>query len=248
MLKNIKGFNILAELKEEQFYLPEDIKEKIKVFWNNVKLENPNLWDGELMCVSDFKIDNGKLSIICKKSNYSHYLYDERMVLPKKYGCSSLAGCCLLETSDNYYIVGELGEKGSFPYCMQISGGSVDKKDVKDGNINILNTIFRETKEELNINLQDDKIVENFEIKYIKLPSENVHNYCIFAKAKLKIDSNKMQKHYDEYLQYLQNNKLEIEFGKIHFIKKGETTKELGKFSNPKRNYLEELLKIDSAE
>ena len=43
------------------------------------------------------------------------------------------------------------------------------------------------------------------------------------------------------YVEYLKENNLEIEFGKIHFIKKGETTKRLEVLDNPKRNYLIEL-------
>lgn len=69
--------------------------------------------------------------------------------------CSSLVAECLLETSDNYYIVGELAENTSFPHCMQISGGSADNKDIKEGKIDVLNTIVRECKEELNIDLND---------------------------------------------------------------------------------------------
>lgn len=38
---------------------------------------------------------------------------------------------------------------------MQISGESADNKDIKDGKIDVLNTIGRECKEELNIDLND---------------------------------------------------------------------------------------------
>ena len=47
-------------------------------------------------------------------------------------------------------------------------------------------------------------------------------------------------------LEYLKENNLEIEFGKLHFIKKGKTTEELEKFTNPKRDYLKNLLEMDS--
>lgn len=43
-------------------------------------------------------------------------------------------------------------------------------------------------------------------------------------------------------------NNLEVEFGKIHFIKKGRILEELNKFNNPKREYLKSLLEIDSKE
>ena len=162
--------------------------------------------------------------------------------------CSSLVAECLLETSDNYYIVGELAENTSFPHCMQISGGSADNKDIKEGKIDVLNTIVRECKEELNIDLNDSNQVKNYEIKYLSLPTEDVHTYIIIAKGELNMTKDQMQEYYEKYLEYLKENNLEIEFGKIHFIKKGRVAEELEKLNNPKRNYVKSLLEIEQEE
>lgn len=248
MIEYIKGVNIVAKLENESFKLPDEIQRKIEEFWNKAKSENPSLFNGELMCVSDYRKEKNLIEIICKKSNYAHYLYDERIGLPDQYACSSLVAGCLLETSDDYYVIGELDKSTSFPYCMQTSGGSSDDNDIKDGNIDFINTIVRECKEELNIDLLDKKLVEGFELKYISLPEGKIHQYILFAKGKLNIDRFQMEKYYNDYLKYLQENDLEIEFGKIHFIKKENADKELDNFKNPKRNYLKELLKIDSRE
>ena len=246
MIKNIKGIKIKAYIEDEKLNLPKEIQIKIDEFWKKATKETPNLWNGELMCVEKCVKENNEIIITCKKTNYSHYLYDERIVLPKEYACSSLVASCLLETSDNYYIVGELAENTSFPHCMQISGGSADNDDIKNNQIDIQNTIIRECKEELNIDLQDKKQVENFEIKYIYLPNDKIHTYILFAKGKLKMTKDEMNDYYERYFKYLKENNLEIEFGKIHFIKKGKTTEELEKLKNPKRDYLVSLLEIDS--
>lgn len=248
MIKNIEGTTIKVKIEDKQFELPDEIRRKVEEFWNQCILENPNLWNGELMCVGECRRVGDQILITCKKSNYAHYLYDERIGLPKEYACSSLVAGCLLETSDNYYIVGELAENTSFPSCMQISGGNADKNDIEDGRIDILNTIIRECKEELNINVQDEQQVEHFEIKYIYVPTETVHTYIIFAKGKLNMTKAQIQEYYNKYLQYLKENDLEIEFERIHFIKKGRTTEELKNYKNPKRNYLESLLEIDNKE
>lgn len=246
MIENIEGTTINIRIQDEEIALPNEIKRKIEEFWNKCKTENPNLWNGELMCVGEYKKEGKEIEIVCKKTNYAHYLYDERIGLSKEYACSSLVAGCLIETSDNYYIVGELADNTSFPHCMQISGGSADNNDIKDGKIDIFNTIIRECKEELNINLQDKKMVENFHINYICLPREKVHTYILYAKAQLNMNKLQMQEYYEKYLEYLKENNLEIEFGKLHFIKKGKTTEELEKFTNPKRDYLKNLLEIDS--
>jgi len=245
MIKNIEGLTIKINAINEQFELPEKIKRKIEEFWNQCKLENPNLWNGELMCVGEYKREGEEIIITCKKSNYAHYLYDERICLPKEYGCSSLSGLALLETSDNYYILGELANNTSFPHCIQTTGGSVDNEDITQGKIDILNTIIRECKEELNINLQDQKQVEHYEIKYVSVPDEEIHTYIVFEKGKLNMTRKQMEEHYEQYLKYLKENNLEVEFEKIHFIK---TVEELETFKNPKRNYLKSLIQMDSKE
>ena len=205
---------------------------------------NIRIQDEEIALPNEIKRKIEEFWNKCKTEN--HYLYDERIGLSKEYACSSLVAGCLIETSDNYYIVGELADNTSFPHCMQISGGSADNNDIKDGKIDIFNTIIRECKEELNINLQDKKMVENFHINYICLPKEKVHTYILYAKAQLNMNKLQMQEYYEKYLEYLKENNLEIEFGKLHFIKKGKTTEELEKFTNPKRDYLKNLLEMDS--
>ena len=246
MIKNIEGTTIKVKVEDKQFTLPQEIKRKIEEFWNQCKLQNPNLWNGEVMCVGEFKRDGDEITIVCQKTDYAHYLYGERVGLPKEYACSNLAVGCLLETSDNYYIVGELADNTSFPLCMQLLGGGVDSADIKNGGIDIVNTIIRECEEELNINLQDQKQVQPFEIKYISLPTETVHRYMLFATGKLNMTKAQMQAYYEQYLENLKENNLEVEFGRIHFIKKGRTTEELESFENPKREYLKSLLEIDS--
>lgn len=172
------------------------------------------------MCVSECKIEENRVIITCQKTKYSHYLYDERHGLSKEYGCNNIAAGSLIETSDNYYVVGELAENMSFPRCMQLPGGNADNSDIKDGKINILDTIIRETKEELNIKLENKSQVEKFQIKYIGMPTEKIHTYMILAKCNANMTMAELQKHYEKYVEYLQENNLEIEFGKIHFIKK----------------------------
>lgn len=246
MLLNIKNKSIKVKFIDENFKLPEEIQNKIDEFWKKVQNGNNNIWNGKITCVSECKVEENSIMVTCKKSNYAHYLYDERIGLSKEYACFNLAAGCLLETSDNYYIVGELAQNTSYPYCMQISGGNADSKDIKKDEIDILCTIERETKEELNIDLKDKKIIDGYEIRYISLPDEKVHSYILFAKGQLKITKQEMEKHYQDYLENLTNNNGEIEFGKIHFIKRGNIAEQLQKLKNPKREYLLKLLELDS--
>ena len=87
-------------------------------------------------------------------------------------------------------------------------------------------------------------MVESNEILYLWKP-EKAHAYSIFGKVKVNLTSEEMKKHYDEYLSYLRKNNLEIEFNRIILLKKENVENELGKYNNPKREYLENLFKLD---
>ena len=246
MLKAIAGTAIKIEFKDEMIELPKDIKEQINIFWKQSKKANSSLFNGELICVSEYKETNKTIEITCKRTFYAHHLYDERVGLPKEYDCHNLVVGCLLETSDNYYVIGEMARNTSVPNCLQIPGGNVDNTDIKEERVDILNALIRECKEEVNINLQDKNIVESFEIKYISLPNEISNAYLIIAKSKLRMTKNEVIEYYKEYLKYLKDNNLEIEFTRLHFINKKKVKEELDRLKNPKRSYLEELLEIDS--
>ena len=248
MIINIENKEIKAKLSKEKTNLPAEIKRNIDEFWNKTTKENSNLWNGEQLCVTECIRNEKEVVFTCQKSDYAHYLYDERIGLPKEYFCSSLVAACLLETSDGYYIVGELADNTSYPHCMQLSGGSCDNDDIIDNEINIFDTIQREVQEEININLQDTNQIGEYKIKYMTLPNKEAHTYILFAKGILKKNKEEMESHYKKYLEYLQETNGEIEFSKIHFIKKGNSTEELNKLNNPKRDYLLELLEMDSKE
>ena len=51
-----------------------------------------------------------------------------------------------------------------------------------------------------------------------------------------------LQNHFIQYSKYLENNNLEIEFNNLIFLKNGNAVKELDTYSNPKREYLRELI------
>ena len=73
--------------------------------------------------------------MIATRTNYAHYLYDERVgIKEKEYKCNVPWGGIILETKDNYLALGEMDKTTSVPYCLQIPGGGIDKKDIYKSN------------------------------------------------------------------------------------------------------------------
>ena len=246
MIYKIENKKVQVILKNENIELPIKLKDKINENFENMKKQGANIWNGEVLCVSECNIEDDKVEIICKKSDYAHYLYGERIGCPNEYECKNLSAGCLLETIDGYYIVGELDDNTSYPTMLQVTGGGIDKKDIIEENIEIEQTIIREAREELNIDLKDKKSILYNKISYMYVSEDNEQpGVQLFSKAKIKMTVKEIQNYFNNYYKYLKENNLEVEFKKLHFFKKENAVKELKELKNPKRNYLIPLLKID---
>ena len=246
MMYLIKNKDLKIIYNNSFIELPSDLQEKINKNFDSIKESGANVWNGEVFCVTNYKVEDNFVEIVCKKSDYAHYLYEERIGCEKQYECRNLSGGCLIETIDGYYIIGELDDSTSYPNMLQIPGGNIDKTDIINEKIDIEKTIIRETKEEVNINLNDKNMMISNDINYLYISEEGIQPGAqIFSKAKIKMTADELKKHFEEYNIYLKDNNLEIEFKKLHFLKKENAIEELKKLNNPKRYYLEPLLQID---
>lgn len=212
-----------------------------------MKKTGANIWNGDVLCVSDVDIGSSTVNLICKKSDYAHYLYGEHIGCTTEYECKNLSAGCFLETIDGYYVIGELDDTTSYPNILQTTGGGIDKKDISAGKINIEQTIIREALEELNINLNDGNAVSYNNLNYLFVSGENEQpGVQVFSKAQIKMTSREREEHFQKYNKYLIANHLEVEFKKLHFLKIEKAMLELEKLNNPYRAYLKPLIIADS--
>ena len=70
---------------------------------------------------------------------------------------------------------------------LQIPGGNIDKTDIINEKIDIEKTIIRETKEELNIDLNDKNMILSNNISYLYISDPGIQPGAeIYSKAKIK--------------------------------------------------------------
>lgn len=232
---------------EKDIELPEDIAQKIETFWQKQVEENPHLFNGEIWSVTKFEELKDKLRLTVQRTNYAHYLYDERVGLEGNLACYNLNGGILLETLDKKYIIGEMDETTSYPKGLQIPGGNLDQNDIKeDGTVDLIENISRELQEELNINLFNKQMITTYKMQYMELPEGRRHSYAPMLKGMLMMTEEEMKQYYKKYKEYLKKSNQEVEFVKLHFIDKENAVTELDSLDNPKRPYLRGLLYMDS--
>ena len=230
---------IILKFEDREIKLPKELKNNIESFWTDAIKENPNLYNGQDYVVETVNETKENIEMIVTKSNYAHYLYDERVgIKEENYRCCSPWGGILLLTKDNYFVIGEMDKTTSMPYCLQISGGGIDIKDIENGIINIDSNIKRELKEELNLNLDDI----DYKIAFIEYPSKTRNAYGFLAIGKMNWTKDELKQYFKEYKEYLIMNHLEVEFNKLIFLQKENALKELDNLSNCKRPYLRELI------
>ena len=231
---------IILKFENRRIDLPIKLKENIENFWNNAIKENPNLYNGQDYVVEKVKETEENIEMLVVKSDYAHYLYDERVGIQKEeYRCCSPWGGILLLTKDDYFVIGEMNSTTSVPYCLQISGGGIDINDIENGVINIDLNIKRELKEELNLNLDDI----DYKIEFIEYPSKTRNAYGFLAIGKINQTKDELTQHFKHYKEYLISNNLEVEFNKLIFLKKQRALQELDELPNNRRPYLRDLIK-----
>ena len=120
--------------------LPENLKNEIKLFWQEQVKDNPNLFNGETWNVTKMEELEDTILFTIEKTDYAHYIYDERHGIEPQYTCHNISGGVYLVTKDGYGVVGELDNSTSFPMCLQVSGGGIDKKDIVDNEFDIVKT------------------------------------------------------------------------------------------------------------
>lgn len=125
-MSRIKKINktIILKFEDREINLPSELKENIEKFWKDAIKKNPNLYNGEDYALEKVIETEENIEMLVVKSNYAHYLYDERIgIEEEKYRCCSPWGGILLITKDNYLAIGEMDKTTSIPHCLQISGG-----------------------------------------------------------------------------------------------------------------------------
>ena len=91
--------SITLKFEDRKINLPNELKENIEKFWKDAVKDNPNLYNGQDYVVEKVNETENKIEMLVVKSDYSHYLYNERVgIQQEKYRCCSPWGGILLLT------------------------------------------------------------------------------------------------------------------------------------------------------
>lgn len=244
MVKSIKK-PIIVKCIEEKMSLPIELREKIDAFWEEQLQKNPHLFNGTVWNVTKLQERPMELELTVEKTDYAHYLYDERHGIEDEYACHNLSSGVLVVTKDNFLILGELDQTTSYPRCLQVAGGGIDEKDRVADNFDMVKTAQRELKEEMNLDLQNKQQIERYGFAYLEVPEGDRHSYSVILKANSNLTADQIQTHFEEYKTYLKQTNGETEFERLHFLPEGKAVETLGTLDNPQRIYVKQMLELE---
>jgi len=223
----------------DKFVLPIEMRNKIDEYWNLLIKNGEKLFRGEVFTVSNIKEINNEIIISVDLSDYAHYLYSRRIGVPEKYACKNLHTSCLIETFDSIFIFGKMGKNTSLFGNIQCVGGGLDNDDIQGDTVDLVHNIKKELAEEVGINIDDNNLVEEFNIRYLKY-NPDVYSIAAIFILKLKINAQEFKDSYAKFENQLKSEGIMPEFEKIIFLPKNKL--ELDDFYKKEKEFLDHYM------
>jgi len=227
----------------EPIALPATLRRDISAHWDRLKQEGKIFENGTIFTIRDWHHEPDQLDVTLMRTRYDHYLYTLHHRMTGSWACRVMYACALTETSDGYWVVGEMAEHTASPKRLQLAGGGIDESDVKGDQVDFLHSVIREVQEELGVDLL--QMAGNIQVQplYLKTGGER-HSVTLIYRLGLPMTAEDMRQHYAAYLHRLRVEGIKPEFASLTWLKKDKSaiTRFLQYDRRPRVDYLAPLL------
>lgn len=210
---------ITVRFSNRETRLPERIQVKIDAYWDDFIASGKPYKRGEVFTVTHKEASDEAINVLVEKTDYAHYLYCQNVESLDENGVHIIHTAALVETSDDYYIFGEMGPQTSRHGVIQLCGGGVDNDDLKGEYFDFRHNIAKELQEELGIDADDTSRVTYFDEAYFKEGGPTDKMTVIF-RVILDETKDEFLGKYDAFAERLKSEGEDPEFGKITVLKK----------------------------
>jgi hypothetical protein len=231
---------ISVRFSNKEVQLPEAIQSRIDSYWNELIAGGKTYTRGEVFTVTHKEAVGDAINILVEKTDYAHYLYCQNKESLDENGVHIIHTAVLVETSDEYYIFGEMGPQTSRHGIVQLCGGGIDNDDLKGEYFDFKHNVTKELQEELDIDVNDTSRVVDFDEAYLKEGGPTDKMTVIFTVV-LKDTKGVFLERYNNFVKKLRENNQDPEFGKIIALKKDK--KEITDFFSQENIVLDEYMR-----
>ena len=231
---------VTVRFSNKEVQLSEEIQTKIDSYWQELLDSGKSYNRGEVFTVTHKEVTETAVNILVEKTDYAHYLYCQNKESLDENGVHIIHTAVLVETSDGYFLFGEMGPQTSRHGIIQLCGGGIDNDDLKGEYFDFKHNITKELQEELDIDVSDTSRVTNFDEAYLKEGGPTDKMTVIF-RVVLSDTKEEFLKRYDAFLERLKAEGEDPEFGKIIALKKDK--QEITTFFSQENLILDEYMK-----
>jgi 8-oxo-dGTP pyrophosphatase MutT (NUDIX family) len=190
-------------LEDQSVVLPEHVQRQIDAYWDGLLAQGKPYRRGEVFTLSEVTARNNVLCCRLQLTDYAHHLATQHGRVPERYWCEVLYGAALLETTDGYFLFGEMGAQTSSAGRMQLVSGGLDFSDVVGERIDLDANVRREIAEELGLDCADASQVSDVAPAY--LVSGGAPRFvAVVYRVKLAMTKEQVFAAYDEFVHALQ--------------------------------------------
>ena len=195
--------------------LPDDLIEKIAAHWDTLTAQNPHLFNGDAFTVTGYIDAAEAIEVEVAETKYAHNLYSEAHDAGK-YSFKVIHSACLVVTSDNKFVVGEMGLHTARAGQICCSGGGIDRGDIRGNIIDLDHSTTHELQEELGISPYDEHAV-SFRPAYM-VSGGPLGKITVAYELRTDLSSAAFKKHYGAFTRQLAATGKDSEFGRILFV------------------------------
>lgn len=123
-------------------------QDAITQHFSAAKAKNPHLWNGRLLILTDYSIEDGVFSGTCRETSFAAFLAWRNWGAPTLSGYN-LCACTVLRATNGALAYGVMGSTTATAGLIYPPGGNIDPEDMgADGRVDVQNAIGRELEEE----------------------------------------------------------------------------------------------------
>jgi 8-oxo-dGTP pyrophosphatase MutT (NUDIX family) len=158
-IEHLSGVDI--RMAEGAWPLPEAMRASVPGRWARMVEDNPNLWDGRILGVSQPLVGaDGVLRGEAREDAYSAFLVWREAGFPP-IGVLNLFGSALIVSSDGALVFGVMDQSTANPGRVYPPGGSLEPRDVTgEGVVDVLGSVRLELAEETGLDAADARLGE----------------------------------------------------------------------------------------
>ena len=148
--------------------LPQSLRDQVPETWARLSAANPRIWDGRILGVSGVgggppQVIGGVLRGEAREDSFSSFLTWRDLGFPE-IGLRNVFGSAVIISSDNVVLLGKMGEWTANAGQIYPAAGSLEPRDVVDGQVRIFDSLARELGEETGLCVENARIGKTFAI------------------------------------------------------------------------------------